>query len=161
MQIFIDGKPSGLSGPDALKFLQSDQIDRVEVVTNPSARYSAEGEVGIINIILKKDRKQGLNGSVSATTGYPNNHGGGITLNYRTKHVNLFTSYNLNYRENIGNGYYRQEFTGNDTLAILEADRDHNRGGLGSTFRLGSDFFGKTTILLPSLACTAIAETRM
>jgi outer membrane receptor protein involved in Fe transport len=153
VQIFIDGKPSGLSGPDALKFLQSDQIDRVEVVTNPSARYSAEGEVGIINIILKKDRKQGLNGSVSATTGYPNNHGGSLTLNYRTKHVNLFTSYNLNYRENIGNGYYRQEFTGNDTLAILEADRDHNRGGLGSTFRLGSDFFWKdnNTITIASL----------
>jgi hypothetical protein len=143
VQIFIDGKPSGLSGPDALKFLQADQIDRIEVVTNPSARYSAEGEVGIINIILKKDRKQGLNGSVSVNTGYPHNHGGGITLNYRTKHVNLFTSYNLNYRKNIGNGYYRQEFTGNDTLAILEAERDHNRGGLGSTFRLGSDFFWK------------------
>lgn len=153
VQIFIDGKPSGLSGPDALRFLQSDQIERVEVVTNPSARYSAEGEVGIINIILKKDRKQGLNGSVSINTGYPHNHGGGITLNYRTKHVNLFTSYNLNYRKNIGSGFYRQEFTGADTLAVLEADRDHDRGGLGSTFRVGSDFFwkDKNTITIAGL----------
>lgn len=153
VQIFIDGKPSGLSGPDALKFLQSDQIDRVEVVTNPSARYSAEGEVGIINIILKKDRKQGLNGSVSVNTGYPHNHGGGITLNYRTKHVNLFTSYNLNYRKNIGSGYYRQDFIGNDSLSALETDREHERGGLGSTFRLGSDFFwkDKNTITIAGL----------
>lgn len=143
VQIFIDGKPSGLSGPDALKFLQADQIDRIEVITNPSARYSAEGEVGIINIVLKKDLKKGLNGSVSLNTGYPHNHGGGITLNYRTKHVNLFTSYNLNYRKNLGNGFYRQEFTGADTLAVLEANRKHERGGLGSTFRLGSDFFWK------------------
>jgi len=143
VQIFIDGKPSGLSGPDALRFLQSDQIDRIEIITNPSARYSAEGEVGIINIILKKDRKQGINGSVSVNTGFPHNHGAGLNLSYRTKAVNLFTSYNINYQERPGSGFYRQEFFGDDSLSILEAERDHRRSGLGSTFRLGSDFFWK------------------
>ncbi len=142
VQIFIDGKPSGLAGPDALRFLQSDQIDRIEIITNPSARYSAEGEVGIINIILKKDRKQGITGSVSVNTGFPHNHGAGLNLSYRTKAVNLFTSYNLNYRANPGSGFYRQEFFG-DSLRILEADREHERAGLGSTFRIGSDFFWK------------------
>lgn len=144
VRILIDGKPSGLTGPEALRFLQADQIERVEIVTNPSAKYDAEGEVGIINIILKKNRRQGLNGSVNANVGFPQNYGAGLNLNYRGKFYNLFTAYSLNYRERPGEGnYYQENYRGDSTTSIFETEREHNRTSLGSTFRLGSDFFWK------------------
>src|SRR5690606_12075497 len=77
-RILIDAKPSGLAGistADALEQLQGNLIESVEVITNPSARYDAEGEVGIINIILKKEERQGVNGSFSANAGHPDNFG--------------------------------------------------------------------------------------
>jgi hypothetical protein len=73
VRILINGKPSGLIGSDpanALKMFQADMIDRVEIITNPSARYEAEGEVGIINIILKKEARAGINGSATLTGGF-------------------------------------------------------------------------------------------
>ncbi|HEX8278590.1 MAG TPA: TonB-dependent receptor plug domain-containing protein, partial [Segetibacter sp.] len=78
VRILIDGKPSGLvsfKGGSGLQQLQASMIDRVEIITNPSARYEAEGMAGIINIILKKDKRQGFNGSFELTTGYPTNLG--------------------------------------------------------------------------------------
>ncbi len=144
VRILIDGKPSGLTGPEALKFLQADQIERVEIVTNPSAKYDAEGEVGIINIILKKNRRQGLNGSVNANVGFPQNYGAGVNLNYRGKAYNLFAAYSLNYRERPGQGnYYQENYRADTTFSIFETEREHNLTSLGSTFRLGSDFFWK------------------
>lgn len=144
VRILIDGKPSGLVGTssaDALRFLQADQIERVEIITNPSARYDAEGDAGIINIILKKDKKQGLNGSVTANVGYPHNYGGGFNLNYRTKHVNLFGGATINYRERPGNGLYYQRNYNNDSLPAYETDREHTRSDFGQTVRLGSEFY--------------------
>ena len=86
VRILIDGKESGLSGmstQDALRTLQGDMIERVEVITNPSVRYDAEGSAGIINIILKKDKRQGFNGAVNIRTGYPWMYGVSLSGNYR------------------------------------------------------------------------------
>ncbi|RYZ26829.1 MAG: TonB-dependent receptor, partial [Sphingobacteriales bacterium] len=86
VRILIDGKPSGLvsfKGGSGLQQLQASMIDRVEIITNPSARYEAEGNAGILNIILKKDKRQGFNGSFEVTTGYPANLGAAANLNYR------------------------------------------------------------------------------
>ena len=72
--ILVDGKVSGLVGlstQDALRSLQADMIERIEVVTNPSVRYEAEGTAGIINIVLKKDKRKGFNGSVDLRGGFP------------------------------------------------------------------------------------------
>lgn len=100
VRILVDGKPSALiSGTDpasALKALPSDIVERIEVVTNPSARYEAEGSAGIINIILKKGKLKGLNGSVNVSGGIPTTAGVSTNLNYRTGKFNLFT--NLGYR---------------------------------------------------------------
>jgi len=74
VQILVDGKVSGLIGlstQDALRNLQADMIERIEVVTNPSVRYDAEGSAGIINIVLKKDKRKGFNGSVDVRGGFP------------------------------------------------------------------------------------------
>ena len=101
VRILIDGKPSGLvnvKGGEGLKQLQGSLIESIEVITNPSARYEAEGSAGIINIVLKKERKDGFNGSFELTLGQPVNVGVAANINYRYKKVNFFVNYGLNYR---------------------------------------------------------------
>ncbi len=102
VQILIDGKPSVLTSSDngnALGTITADMIQSVEVITNPSAKYEAEGTSGIINIILKKEEKKGTNGSISLNTGVPHNHSLGLSLNHRTEKFNLFTQLGAGYRE--------------------------------------------------------------
>ena len=101
VQMLINGKPSVIAAEagNALGTITADMIDRVEVITNPSAKYEAEGTSGIINIVLKKDEKRGLNGSLSLNTGIPDNHSVGLSLNRRTDKFNLFTQLGVGYRE--------------------------------------------------------------
>lgn len=101
VQILINGKPSILSddASNALGTITAEMIDKVEVITNPSAKYEAEGTAGIINIILKKNERKGLNGSISLNTGTPHNHSIGVSLNKRTEKFNLFTQLGAGYRE--------------------------------------------------------------
>lgn len=91
VQILINGKPSVIAESNALGTITADMIDRIEVITNPSAKYDAEGTSGIINIVIKKSEKKGLNGSVTLNTGIPNNHSIGLSLNKRTEKFNLFS----------------------------------------------------------------------
>ncbi|WP_038531577.1 outer membrane beta-barrel family protein [Formosa agariphila] len=100
VQILIDGKPSVLAdeSSNALGTITADMIERIEVITNPSAKYDAEGTAGILNIILKKEDKKGLNGSISLNTGIPDNHSVGVSLNRRTEKFNLFTQFGGGYR---------------------------------------------------------------
>lgn len=144
VQVLIDGKPSGLVGlssTDALRQLQGNLIETVEIITNPSARYDAEGMSGIINIILKKEKKRGVNGSFQANTGWPHNHGGSFNMNLRRDWVNLFVNYGINYRLAPGNGSGIQEFNLADTSYTSELDRNHERGGFSNNVRFGADFF--------------------
>lgn len=101
VQILINGKPSVLAdeSSNALGSITADMIDKVEVITNPSAKYEAQGTSGIINIVLKKNEKKGINGSVSVNTGVPHNHSIGFSLNKRTEKFNLFTQLGVGYRE--------------------------------------------------------------
>lgn len=100
VQILINGKPSVMSDDPSkvLGTITADMIDRIEVITNPSAKYESEGTSGIINVILKKDEKEGLNGSISLNTGIPDNYSIGISLNRRTEKFNLFTQMGAGYR---------------------------------------------------------------
>src|SRR5690554_2662891 len=102
VQILINGKPSVLADEsgNALGTITADMIESVEVITNASAKYEASGTAGILNIILKKEEKKGWNGSVTANTGYPDNHSIGLSLNRRTEKFNLFTQ--------LGGGYRKQ-----------------------------------------------------
>jgi len=101
VQMLINGKPSIMASDEsnALGTITADMIEKIEVITNPSAKYEAEGTSGIINIVLKKEEKEGLNGSISLNTGIPHNQSVGISLNRRTEHFNLFSQFGVGYRE--------------------------------------------------------------
>ncbi|MEZ4721126.1 MAG: TonB-dependent receptor [Flavobacteriales bacterium] len=144
VRILIDGKPSGLTGAgnsDALRMLQGNLIDKVEVITNPSSRYDAEGEVGIINIVLKKEQRQGINGAFEMNGGWPNNYGGSFSLNYRKKWINLFASNGTSYRASPGYGKSVNDFSSEDTSYYFESDRKQVRGGLSNVSRVGADIY--------------------
>lgn len=105
VQVFIDGKPSPLKGKDLANFLrslQSSQISNIELITNPSAKYEAAGNAGIINIRLKKNMSLGLNGSVNAgyRIGKYGKFNSGFSLNYRNKRVNIFGNYDFDKDKN-------------------------------------------------------------
>jgi outer membrane receptor protein involved in Fe transport len=146
VRILVDGKPSAMlsSGDlDALRRMQGDIIESVEVITNPSARYEAEGEAGIINIILKKNKKTGLNGSFGANAGYPENFGASYSLNYRRNAFNLFSNFGVSYNRSPGGGSDEQRFFNPDgsLRQYYETVTDQDRGGFGGNFQLGTDWF--------------------
>ncbi|WP_419214112.1 TonB-dependent receptor domain-containing protein [Maribacter sp. X9] len=99
VKILINGNASAnkSNGKAALNGISSDMIERIEVITNPSAKYDAAGSAGILNIILKKERKSGLNGTFTATSGTPESYGLGMNLNYRTNKINLLGGINGEY----------------------------------------------------------------
>jgi iron complex outermembrane recepter protein len=141
-QIFIDGKPSPLTGTDLssyLKSIQAAQIESIEIITNPSARYEAAGNAGIINIRLKKNKALGTNGSVNAGYGIGvyAKYNAGFSLNYRDKKVNLFSTYTYNRGINeINTASYRiqQDTIFDQRFGRFIRDNGHN-------LKLGADYF--------------------
>jgi iron complex outermembrane recepter protein len=108
VQIYIDGRPSPLSGTDLsnyLKSIQSSQVESIELITNPSAKYEAAGNAGIINIRLKKNKSFGTNGSVNGgwNVGTYAKYNAGLSLNHRNAKVNIFGTYNYNNSTNENN----------------------------------------------------------
>ena len=117
VRILINGKPSGLvgiSGPQGLQNLPAESIDKVEVITSPSARYGAEGTAGIINVVLRKDNLNGLNGNFVANGGIPERYSGSLNVNYRTKKVNVFSTNSILNNLNIGRISNDTEFFNNN-----------------------------------------------
>ena len=168
VQILVDGKVSGLAGvstQDALRSLQADMIEKIEVVTNPSVRYDAEGTAGIINIVLKKDKRKGFNASVDLRGGFPVQWGEkfikedfpfqtgvGTSFNYRFKKFNVFANYNFNYRDDISDGYTMTEYfedcmfdptlkNHDDATQITEQLTYRNRNRKGHNLRGGFDYY--------------------
>ncbi len=143
VQILLDGKQSGLvsNDPESIRQLMGDMIEKIEIVTNPSARYDAQGEVGIINIVLKKKQEAGYNGNFEIRTGYPHNHALSVSSNYRSDMMNLFGSVGVNYRRAPGTSTTDQYFDVYDTFNYTNTELDRLRGGLGANLQLGTDFF--------------------
>uniref|UniRef100_UPI0040495924 TonB-dependent receptor domain-containing protein n=1 Tax=Fulvivirga sp. TaxID=1931237 RepID=UPI0040495924 len=159
VRILVNGKPSGLVGinsQDGLRQLQGDLVERIEVVTNPSARYDAEGSAGIINIILKKEQKRGFNGAFTTNLGWPANYGFTGNANYRSGAFNLFGSYGINYRENPGGGYTDIKYVGNDSTTYI--DNDRVRSGTSHNFRFGADFYLNENNILTASAVVRISD---
>jgi hypothetical protein len=153
VRILINGKPSGLvglSGTDALRQLPADAIEKVEVITSPSARYDAEGTAGILNIILRKGKAQGFNGSMSASAGNPDNFGVSANLNYRTNKANYFGSGGYNYRNAPGSSSSKVTYLSPSefTPDFRNERREYERERDGYNTRFGMEYFltDKTTL---------------
>ncbi|MGD2035060.1 MAG: TonB-dependent receptor [Bacteroidales bacterium] len=144
LQILVDGKPSGMvsaGNTDALRNIQGNMIERIEVITNPSARHEAEGMAGIINIVLKKEQQKGVNGSFEASAGYPHDYSLGANVNFRRKKINYFLNYNIRYSERPGGGHAYQEYTLPDTSYITRLSQNRLRKGLSNRINGGVDYF--------------------
>ena len=142
VQVYIDGRVTPLSGADLaiyLKTLQSSQIESIELITNPSAKYDAAGNAGIINIRLKKNKALGTNGSVNAgwNIGTYGKYNGGASLNYRNKKINIFSNYSFNYGPNQQSlNIYRTVLDSlfDQQSSIRMVANAHN-------YKLGADYF--------------------
>jgi outer membrane receptor protein involved in Fe transport len=143
VRIFIDGRPSNaLNMAEALRQIPADAIDKVEVITNPSARYDAEGGAGILNIILKKGKNLGLNGTFIASTGYPETYGLSGNINYKTEKMNYFTTTGYNYRVNQGGGKTNSQYFATDgsTSGFINETRNTERLRKGLSTKTGFEW---------------------
>ena len=145
VRILINGKPSGLvglSGPDALRQLPAESIEKVEVITSPSARYEASGTAGILNIILKREELAGFNGSFILNGGFPTTFGGNTNLNWRTEKLNIFSTVSYNDSKSLGGGVFNSEyFNGDAPSTFTNEDRDYERQRERFFINLGAEYF--------------------
>jgi len=142
VKVYIDGKKSPLSGDDLsnyLKNIPADQIDRIEIITTPGAKYDAEGNAGIIDIRLKKNKNIGANGSISSTitqgvlTRYSFNASG----NYRNEKMNIFGGAGYSVNDNFHNIIFKSYQNG---IYLDEINNTQNNRN-AYTYRVGSDFY--------------------
>ena len=148
--LLIDGRPSVLDNSDALQQIPASAIDRIEIITNPSAKYDPDGTAGIINVIMKKEIKTGLNGIANLSAGTGDKYRGNILLNYRLKKVNLYA----------GGDYSSNRFTGkrtsynetflNDTTHYRNTSSNMTMKRNGYSVNGGIDYYldNKTTLSL-------------
>ncbi|WP_170234170.1 outer membrane beta-barrel protein [Segetibacter aerophilus] len=152
--IMIDGRITPMTGASLasyLKGLPSNAIERIDLITNPSSKYDAAGNSGIIDIRMKKDQRLGLNGTFNAGYGqgvYPKANAG-TTFNYRNKVVNIFGNYNYSYRKGLNHLLLERNFFSNSNYdGGDEKDNYMTAPSNNNTARFGADFFaGKKTIL--------------
>jgi outer membrane receptor protein involved in Fe transport len=143
--ILIDGRPSTLTsseGQSLLDALPANSIERIEVVTNPSARYDPDGTSGIINIVLKKNKLKGFNGMVSGTVATGDFYQANGSLSYRNKFINTSLSYSLDYHEGYRNFYSDLDRSfENDSSSRLAQSRIGKDLNSSHTLVFGTDFF--------------------
>lgn len=142
--IFIDGRPSalvGIDGADALRQIPAEAIEKIEVITSPSARYDAEGTAGILNIILRKESLTGFNGNLQLESGIPERLGLSFNGNFRKNKWNLFTNTGWRYRTTPGNASSDTEFNSPDAEnKFVNERRDFDRLGRSLFTSLGAQY---------------------
>lgn len=136
--LLVDGRPSQIISLDEIP---ASMIDRVEIVTNPSARYDPEGMAGIINIILKKKRSPGYNGMVLLNAGTGDKYNGSINLNYRLNKINFFVNYDNRLGHMTGSSVMNRISTRNDSTFYLDQDQESRRKMQFHNFKFGGDYF--------------------
>lgn len=152
VRILINGRPSALAGfgdTNVLSQLPAEAIERVEVITSPSARYDAEGTAGILNIILRQKETLGFNGSFNFTIGNPDNIGLNSSINYRTEKFNIFTNLSWRYfdapRTSFTDVTYFDRLVDGETIEpefrrIIE-DQDVERLNRNYNANIGMEYF--------------------
>ncbi len=139
--VLIDGRPSVLSGSDALRQIPSSAIENIEIITNPSAKYEPDGTAGIINLVMKKNSIKGLNGIINTSIGKGDKYKGDFMLNYRFEKVNLFFGADWRDETNYGNMFSEREIYGNDTTEYLQMESSRDDTRTGHNIKGGSDFY--------------------
>ena len=163
--VLIDGRPSALvagDGQNLLDALPANSVERIEVVTNPSAKYDPDGTSGIVNIVMKKNKVKGGNGIVSATAATGNLYNFNLGLSYRNNKVNVYTNYSMNYYEGYRNNFsdLYQDF-GPDSLNYLDQDRLGTDLKFTNTLVFGADFYiNKQNVIGMSLTGSLENRTR-
>ena len=138
--VLIDNRPSVLEGSEALQQIPASTIDRIEIITNPSAKYDPDGTAGIINVILKEETRQGVNGLVDLSYGRFNQYSADALLNYRINKFNFFAGFELQNRAMRGEGKSNRESYLNDTTIFLDSEEHGQFSGKGNEFRAGINF---------------------
>ena len=142
VKIFIDGRPSNaVNIATAMQAIPADAIDKVEVISNPSARYDAEGGAGILNIVLKKGKTNGLNGSIMATVGFPQNFNLQSSVNFKSELFNFFSNIGLTNSISPGNFLTNTNyFDANRNIErTINETRNNDRERKGHNYNFGID----------------------
>lgn len=155
--VMINGKTSTLSKSDVLKTLPAGSIEKIEVISNPGAKYSATVQ-GVINIILKKGKDEGLNASLTGTGGYKDYYGGLLTLNNKTKNLNFYTNTQYSHRNPIDVASYENEYFNNSTTtSFLNENSINERPANSFISTIGMDInLSKKNTLSTSVNYTSI-----
>jgi outer membrane receptor protein involved in Fe transport len=141
--VLVDGKPSGLTGLDrqaVLDQIPASNIETIEVITNPSSKFDADGAAGIINIVLKKEKASGFNGNADLNLGTRDKYNASINLNNRLEKVNLFTSYNFQNRRRFSYRNNDRKNFNNKNLRYLEQRQNGISHDLNNNLRFGFDW---------------------
>ncbi len=142
--ILIDGKPSTLSGSNGKSFLDgisASTIERIEVITNPSAKYDPDGTSGIINIVLKKNVKRGVNAQFNLSAGTGDHYTGSVNANIRNTKFNIFATYSYDHKEGYRNNFAYLERTLVDSAFTLDQKRYGTDYSETQNFRTGAEIF--------------------
>ena len=140
VKVLINGRPSALADNNALESIPAESIERVEIITNPSARYEASGTAGIINIILKKDQQRGYGGALSLSTGFPADHRLNGNLNLRREKFTAFLTAGGRYSNYRGRDDYFRESTLNGNTYLLNRYTDQDRNDVAANAYAGMDY---------------------
>ncbi|HQE94764.1 MAG TPA: TonB-dependent receptor [Candidatus Marinimicrobia bacterium] len=136
--LLVDSRPSQIISLDEIP---ASMVERVEVITNPSARYDPEGMSGIINIVLKKKRSPGYNGMLLVNAGTGGKYNGSINLNYRYNKFNLFANYDMRMGHRLGTGETIRESIRNDSTFYLNQYQNSENRNRFHNIKLGGDYF--------------------
>lgn len=142
VRILINGKPSVLTANNGLEQIPAENIEKVEVITNPSSKYDSEGTAGIINIVLKKNKSKGFGSSVQFTTGIPDNHALGYNANYKNNKINIFSDLRYRYMNFLGNEATTRTIYENNAIdSFLHGTVDRDRKNKTFTLYFGGDYY--------------------
>jgi outer membrane receptor protein involved in Fe transport len=141
VSVLINGKPSMLTANNGLSQISAANIERIEVITNPSAAYEAQGGAGIINIILKKNSMQGFNGSLQVGIGNPANHSLNANLSYKTEKVNLFSNIGYRYVNVFASNTQFQRNSNNGSITTLNQFDEISRNNSIYNIYIGGDYY--------------------
>ena len=139
--VLINGRQSGLTQSNALDQIAADQIERIEVITNPSSRYDAAGSAGIINIILKKNKKSGFSGQVRLVAGSPNDSRLNPSINYKSDKINIFSNFSIRSSDYVGLYTTNQSTVNNGTPTLMNRIQNEDRHDDGKLLYFGADYF--------------------